>query len=333
MRELLFRLVFQILLLGAASRIVRQPEYSFTRGPLDYRSVLLDAESASLFVGARGRLFRLWAYNVNDTSEKLFTEKLLSVSPSELAECRAAGNSEEECENSVRKMFLRDAIFHHLLIDSRQEHNVVFAIDAPSSRLWRLAHWRDGSDWRLETIESASVLSTPCAIDPYCSWNVARAQCHPREKLHHQSPGWVSSWAGRGAPECKTVGRPVLTKAFPGDAVHLETQPGSVWLRDGVRIESGPRTVFTSESGLVLFDVAKKDNGDYEAMADGRQIVKYRLIVDHEDCEQPKTIESLKAAQRQYCKRMDGHKRAMAEWHSQKQQCPITQNVSGNPLR
>ncbi|CAJ0567161.1 unnamed protein product, partial [Mesorhabditis spiculigera] len=265
----------------------------------------------------------------------------------------------------------RDAVFHHLLVDSRQEHNVVFAIDAPSSRLWRLAHWRDGSDWRLETIESASVLSPvggvqgsallpgeflyltsrngvaqftpgacgqwkacqPCAIDPYCSWNVARAQCHPREKLHHQSPGWVSSWAGRGAPECKTVGRPVLTKAFPGDAVHLETQPGSVWLRDGVRIESGPRTAFTSESGLVLFDVAKKDNGDYEAVVDGRQIVKYRLIVDHEDCEQPKTIESLKAAQRQYCKRMDGHKRAMADWHSQKQQCPITQNVSGNPLR
>ncbi|KAK6014784.1 sema domain protein, partial [Ostertagia ostertagi] len=43
----------------------------FTRGDLDYRNLVLDANSASLYVGARGRIFRLWAYNVNDTSENL----------------------------------------------------------------------------------------------------------------------------------------------------------------------------------------------------------------------------------------------------------------------
>ncbi|VDM85189.1 unnamed protein product [Strongylus vulgaris] len=43
----------------------------FSRGDLDYRNLLLDANSASLFVGARGRIFRLWAYNINDTSENL----------------------------------------------------------------------------------------------------------------------------------------------------------------------------------------------------------------------------------------------------------------------
>ncbi|KIH60291.1 hypothetical protein ANCDUO_09463 [Ancylostoma duodenale] len=28
-----------------------------------------------------------------------------------------------------------------------------------------------------------------CAVDPYCSWHVARSACYPREKAHGQSLG------------------------------------------------------------------------------------------------------------------------------------------------
>uniref|UniRef100_A0A1I7WYD8 Sema domain-containing protein n=1 Tax=Heterorhabditis bacteriophora TaxID=37862 RepID=A0A1I7WYD8_HETBA len=49
----------------------RHPDNIFSRGDLDYRNLALDSNSASLYVGARGSIFRLWAYNVNDTSENL----------------------------------------------------------------------------------------------------------------------------------------------------------------------------------------------------------------------------------------------------------------------
>ena len=96
---------------------------SFSRGPLDYRNLLLDAKSASLYVGARGRLFRLWVYNINDTTENLvgfhfyrwnwwiwfeYTERIIPVSESDLSDCVSEGSSDEECQFSSRFMAFQD---------------------------------------------------------------------------------------------------------------------------------------------------------------------------------------------------------------------------------
>ncbi|CAJ0961408.1 unnamed protein product, partial [Mesorhabditis belari] len=663
MKLILLLLIFTI----TQAVIVRKPENLFSRGPLDYGKVLLDADSASLFVGARGRIFRLWAYNINDTSEKLFSEKPLTISSSEMAECRSSGNSEEDCQTFVRTMFLkdqrenlmicssaalkpevrildasrledkedpqtiiglcapdkimnttavlvelgnprglpivysgirtgitgenhliyrpaivensreiypsmrtiykdddwlnepqfvgsfdvgehvyfffreianeashdekriysrvarickkdlggksqlrqvwtsfvkarlncslpgnipfyfdqirsvtksefegetlfytgmstsdsayptsaicvfqlkdinhvfdhglftdlvenrrreigadpntghrpgtcvpdsqsldpdalnfikshnlmhsaissmppiltqRDAFFHQIHVDIRSEHNVIHAIDKHSSKLWKVSHWRDGSEWKSMILEKETTLdiggfdegnriedstlmnaeflytTSPlgvhqfplsscqqwlacqsCAIDAYCSWNVARGECFPREKIHQQSVGWVTSWPGRGTRECKSVARPVLKKVFPGDSIHFTSQPSTQWFRDGIQLKSDTRTLFTKENGLVLMDLSKNDNGDYEGIVDGKTIVKYRLIVDHEDCAQPKTVSSFKAAQREWCKKMDGYKKNYEKWKiwfENNQQCPVTQNVSAAPNR
>ncbi|PAV56173.1 hypothetical protein WR25_13397 [Diploscapter pachys] len=87
---------------------VRNPDNSFSRGPLDYRNLLLDAKSASLYVGARGRLFRLWVYNINDTTENLYTERIIPVSESDLSDCVSEGSSDEECQFSSRFMAFQD---------------------------------------------------------------------------------------------------------------------------------------------------------------------------------------------------------------------------------
>lgn len=138
--------------------------------------------------------------------------------------------------------------------------------------MWKLSHWKEGSEWKWSLLEQRK-LSTGglinavallpgeffftastsgvsqfslsacalyqscsiCAVDPYCSWNTAREMCQPREKVHSQSVGWISSWAGRGPAECAAVSRPVQRKAYPSESVHFLGIQGCQWQRDGTR--------------------------------------------------------------------------------------------------
>ncbi|KHN78889.1 Semaphorin-2A [Toxocara canis] len=88
------------------SRVIT-PDNIFSSGHLFYRRLLLDAQSASLYVGANGHLFKLWAYNINDTTtDNLYAHTELSVSRTDADECRQGGH--EECVNGVRLMFLKE---------------------------------------------------------------------------------------------------------------------------------------------------------------------------------------------------------------------------------
>ena len=42
----------------------------FSRGALGYGPLLVDSKSTSLYVGARGHLFRLWLFNINQTNSE-----------------------------------------------------------------------------------------------------------------------------------------------------------------------------------------------------------------------------------------------------------------------
>ncbi|KAI1730726.1 sema domain-containing protein [Ditylenchus destructor] len=92
-----------------SSQLYIQPDNTFSRGiGLTYSQLLVDSKSTSLFVGARGHIFRLWLYNINDTaSANLFASRSLETRPEERDECLRMGNSERECSHSVRQLFLK----------------------------------------------------------------------------------------------------------------------------------------------------------------------------------------------------------------------------------
>uniref|UniRef100_A0A7E4VNZ1 Sema domain-containing protein n=1 Tax=Panagrellus redivivus TaxID=6233 RepID=A0A7E4VNZ1_PANRE len=82
------------------------PDNVFSRGPLDYGPVLVDSKSTSLYVGARGHLFKLWLFNINQTnSANLFLERKLETRPEDEADCLAE-NAPAECQTAVRSIFL-----------------------------------------------------------------------------------------------------------------------------------------------------------------------------------------------------------------------------------
>jgi hypothetical protein len=84
-----------------------QPDNTFSDGRLSYRTLLVDTKSSSLYVGARGHMFRLWLYNINDTSSlNLYSKRSLETRAEDKDECLRMGNVESECDNSVRLMFL-----------------------------------------------------------------------------------------------------------------------------------------------------------------------------------------------------------------------------------
>ncbi|VDN50330.1 unnamed protein product [Dracunculus medinensis] len=78
----------------------------FSQGNLSYRKMLLDPKSASLYVGANGNLFKLWAYNINETIDGLYARVELSVSDRVNEECRQMGHI--ECVNGIRLLFLTE---------------------------------------------------------------------------------------------------------------------------------------------------------------------------------------------------------------------------------
>uniref|UniRef100_A0A914HPX1 Sema domain-containing protein n=1 Tax=Globodera rostochiensis TaxID=31243 RepID=A0A914HPX1_GLORO len=88
-------------------------------GVQSFRSLLVNQRLSSLYVGSRDHFFRLWLYNVNDTSSAaLFAHRQLHVRPEEREECLRLGNSERECDFWVRNIFLRSD--NNLLICASQ---------------------------------------------------------------------------------------------------------------------------------------------------------------------------------------------------------------------
>ncbi|XGW23889.1 hypothetical protein V3C99_005812 [Haemonchus contortus] len=262
----------------------------------------------------------------------------------------------------------RDVVFTHIAVDVRSEQNVIFALDGRSSTLWKVSHWREGNTWKWLELEKRDIAAggpikamtllpaefvyfasrsavtqftlaacsmysscTLCAVDPYCSWHVARAACYPREKAHGQSLGWISSWAGRGSSECSASAKPRTISAYPGDTIHLPGAAGAVWKRDGNEITPSSRFLSTDAGGLVIMEVSREDNADYECYVNRRQILKYRLVVDHEECTKPRSVEAYKSCQREWCKKADQYKAALADWHDAKRrntQCLVNDSRS-----
>ncbi|KJH42470.1 sema domain protein, partial [Dictyocaulus viviparus] len=262
----------------------------------------------------------------------------------------------------------RDVIFTHIAVEARSEQNIIFVLDGRSNTLWKVSHWREGNSWMWSEIERRTISVTGpikamvllpgeflyfasrsavtqftlaacalytscsvCAVDPYCSWHVARSSCYPREKMHGQSLGWISSWTGRGSSECLASAKPRHESAYPGDTVHFSGTLGAEWKRDGNIITSSDRILFTNLGGLVLMNVSREDNADYECISNGKQYIKYRLVVDHNECSQPRTIHAYKSCQREWCRRADQYKAALSDWYDAKKrnaQCLLNDSTS-----
>uniref|UniRef100_A0A8R1DQR2 Semaphorin-2A n=2 Tax=Caenorhabditis japonica TaxID=281687 RepID=A0A8R1DQR2_CAEJA len=67
-----------------------------------FRELLIDSKAGALFVGSEGAVFRLWAYNINDTGDNVFVKKQLILSDSEESECRSTASDESLCRPSTR---------------------------------------------------------------------------------------------------------------------------------------------------------------------------------------------------------------------------------------
>nr|AAF60253.2 semaphorin-2a [Caenorhabditis elegans] len=68
----------------------------------EFRELLIDPKAGALFVGSEGAIFRLWAYNINDTGENVFAKKQLVLSESEESEYRSTASDERLCRPSTR---------------------------------------------------------------------------------------------------------------------------------------------------------------------------------------------------------------------------------------
>ncbi|KIH60292.1 hypothetical protein ANCDUO_09464 [Ancylostoma duodenale] len=78
-------------------------------------------------------------------------------------------------------------------------------------------------------------------------------------------------------------------------------------------------------------NVSKEDNADYECVVNGKQLIKYRLVVDHDECTQPRSVQAYKSCQREWCKKADQYKAALADWHDAKRrnaQCMVNDSTS-----
>ncbi|CAL2030020.1 unnamed protein product [Caenorhabditis brenneri] len=95
--------IFYLLQHGCDALI--RPDNTFTdRSIGEFRELLINTRENALFVGSEGAIFRLWAFNVNDTGENVFAKKQLVLTDSEESECRSTASEERLCRPSTRFM-------------------------------------------------------------------------------------------------------------------------------------------------------------------------------------------------------------------------------------
>jgi hypothetical protein len=110
----------------------------FSHGKISYGTMFVNPKTSSLYVGARGHLFRLWLYNINDTSTSLvllsnleysinyiliyfqFVNRVFHLRAEELEECHRMGNSKMECDVWVREIFSKGDGQQQLVLCSSQ---------------------------------------------------------------------------------------------------------------------------------------------------------------------------------------------------------------------
>ncbi|CAD5209253.1 unnamed protein product [Bursaphelenchus xylophilus] len=121
------------------------PDNSFSEGELNYESLLVNPKTSSLYVGAKGHLFKLWLYNINDTS--LSAKRVLSVDPNELEDCIRSTLVEQDCYSRVRKQFVKS------------DGNIIVCV---SNAMKPILHQIDGSNLKdLENPRSAIGICSP----------------------------------------------------------------------------------------------------------------------------------------------------------------------------
>ncbi|CAK5055832.1 unnamed protein product [Meloidogyne enterolobii] len=70
--------------------------------------IIINSKLGSLYVGAKGNLFRLWLFNINDTfSNNLFSHRKFEINLEEREECLKMGNSERECDFWIKQIFIK----------------------------------------------------------------------------------------------------------------------------------------------------------------------------------------------------------------------------------
>ncbi|MFH4977163.1 hypothetical protein AB6A40_003872 [Gnathostoma spinigerum] len=124
-------LYFQFVITSVLASPVIRPENVFSSGHLFYRKMLLVQQSGALYVGANGHLFKLWAYNINDTStDKAYGHVELAITQEDIEECRENGNV--ECENGVRLLLMKKNKQILLVCSSGGVRPRIYYVDAVS---------------------------------------------------------------------------------------------------------------------------------------------------------------------------------------------------------
>ena len=47
----------------------------------------------------------------------------------------------------------RDVVFTHIMVEAKTEQNLVIAVDGRTSEMWKLSHWKEGSEWKWSLLE------------------------------------------------------------------------------------------------------------------------------------------------------------------------------------
>ncbi|PIC55187.1 hypothetical protein B9Z55_000564 [Caenorhabditis nigoni] len=97
----------------------------------EFRELLINTKDGALFAGSEGAIFRLWAYNINDTGENVFSKKQLILSETEESECRSTASDEKLCRPSTRFLAFtnnKDSIYVCSSVGMRPEIRVLDSI-------------------------------------------------------------------------------------------------------------------------------------------------------------------------------------------------------------
>lgn len=48
----------------------------------------------------------------------------------------------------------RDVVFTHIAVEAKTEQNLIIAVDGRTGEMWKLSHWKEGSEWKWSLLEN-----------------------------------------------------------------------------------------------------------------------------------------------------------------------------------
>ncbi|OQV16107.1 Semaphorin-2A [Hypsibius exemplaris] len=177
-----------------------------------------------------------------------------------------------------------------------------------------------------------------CTKDPFCVWSRVNHKCQDISEISESlkwrpDPNFLQDVREERLQVCEECVVWQNQTAFVGQTVTLscpfrqnalvEGPQVLTWSHNKSRVLIGQKNdrVFRTNSGLLITNVKASDAGSYEVFLGHQIMCRFKVLIDQESCQAPRSEVDYKKVYREWCDEFQKYKVQMQTWQKNKKAC------------